>query len=115
MVKIIAPNKQYTGISAGVSFVHGEGETDNPHLIEWFKSKGYEVEVETKESTEPPKDEEADENEEEINEVESINFDEITVAEIKGKLDASDISYGTKETKEVLFEKLTNATNEPTE
>lgn len=43
MVKIIAPNKQYTGTSAGVSFVRGEGETDNPHLIEWFESKGYTI------------------------------------------------------------------------
>ena len=44
MAKIYAPNKQYTGISAGVSFINGVGETTDPHLIDWFKSKGYEVE-----------------------------------------------------------------------
>lgn len=44
MVKIYAPNEQYTGVSASVSFVNGVGETDDPHLIEWFKVKGYEVE-----------------------------------------------------------------------
>lgn len=43
MVKIIAPNKQYTGLSAGVFFVNGEGETDETHLIGWFRDKGYEV------------------------------------------------------------------------
>lgn len=44
MAKIIAPNEQYTGLSAGVSFVNGVGETDDQHLIEWFESKGYTVE-----------------------------------------------------------------------
>lgn len=44
MAKIIAPNKQYTGISASVSFINGEGETERPELIEWFKNHGYEVE-----------------------------------------------------------------------
>ncbi|MBG9737096.1 hypothetical protein [Paenibacillus alvei] len=44
MAKVIAPNKEYTGISAGVTFANGVGETDNPHLLEWFESKGYEVE-----------------------------------------------------------------------
>ena len=43
MAKIYAPNKEYNGISAGIYFTNGEAETDNPHLIEWFKEKGYEV------------------------------------------------------------------------
>ncbi len=45
MAKILAPNKQYTGVSAGVVFVNGAGETDNPALIIWFKEKGYIVET----------------------------------------------------------------------
>ncbi len=45
MAKIKAPNEEYNGISAGTYFVNGEAETDNPHLIEWFKEKGYEVEM----------------------------------------------------------------------
>lgn len=53
MAKIKAPNKDYTGVSAGVSFVKGEAETDNKWLIGWFKNKGYDV-VEEK----PPVDEE---------------------------------------------------------
>ena len=42
--KMYAPNKEYTGISAGVPFVNGVGETSDPHLISWFKRSGYEVE-----------------------------------------------------------------------
>jgi hypothetical protein len=44
MVKILCPNKQYSGVSASVTFVNGVGETDNPQLIDWFKSHGYNVE-----------------------------------------------------------------------
>jgi hypothetical protein len=44
MAKISAPNKQYSGISAGVTFINGVGETANPLLIAWFKEKGYKVE-----------------------------------------------------------------------
>lgn len=43
MVKIYAPNKEYTGMSAGVSFCNGVGETDTPRILEWFKSHGYSV------------------------------------------------------------------------
>lgn len=45
-MKIEAPNKQYSGVSAGVTFVNGVGETDQPHLIEWFLEHGYSVEKE---------------------------------------------------------------------
>lgn len=44
MAKVIAPNNQYSGLSAGVAFVNGVGETDNAHLLEWFEEKGYTVE-----------------------------------------------------------------------
>ena len=43
MAKIIAPNKQYTGISASVYFCNGIGETDSEDLINWFKEHGYSV------------------------------------------------------------------------
>lgn len=48
MAKILAPNKEYTGISASVPFINGEGHTDDLRLIEWFKDHGYEV-IEEKE------------------------------------------------------------------
>lgn len=50
MAKILAPNKSYTGMSASVAFCNGVGETDDKHLIDWFKKHGYEV-VEEKEET----------------------------------------------------------------
>lgn len=45
MAKVFAPNKQYTGISANVVFKDGVGETSDPHLLKWFRDKGYTVEA----------------------------------------------------------------------
>ena len=42
-MKIYSPNKDYTGVSASVPFCSGAGETEDPHLIEWFKDHGYKV------------------------------------------------------------------------
>lgn len=42
-MKIIAPNKNYTGVSAGVAFANGVGECENPDTIAWFKAHGYGV------------------------------------------------------------------------
>lgn len=50
MAKIYAPNKQYTGISAGVPFAAGVGESDNPVRLAWFREHGYDV---TEESATP--------------------------------------------------------------
>ena len=57
MPKIYAPNKEYTGISAGVPFVNGVGEASDSHIIEWFKRSGYEVEEQEEQVEEPPKPE----------------------------------------------------------
>lgn len=54
MAIIEAPNKGYTGISAGVAFCNGAGRTDNKHLIQWFKDHGYTVK---KETPDPPETE----------------------------------------------------------
>ena len=43
-MKIKSLNKDYTGVSASVPFCNGVGETEDPHLIQWFKEHGYEVE-----------------------------------------------------------------------
>ena len=43
-MKIYAPVKNANGVYASVRFVNGVGETDNPRLIEWFKSHGYTLE-----------------------------------------------------------------------
>ncbi|WP_244832959.1 hypothetical protein [Clostridium sp. BJN0001] len=52
MAKILAPNKNYTGVSASVSFCNGIGTTDKPELKEWFKNHNYQViEEEIKDKT----------------------------------------------------------------
>lgn len=48
-MKIFAPVKDAKGVWASVRFVDGVGETDNPKLINWFKSHGYTVEGESNE------------------------------------------------------------------
>lgn len=46
-MKIYAPVKDANGVWASVTFVNGVGETDNPHLLEWFMNHGYKLEKET--------------------------------------------------------------------
>lgn len=55
MARVFAPNEQYTGVSASVSFINGVGETDNPHLLQWFENRGYTVERLEKEPEKEPK------------------------------------------------------------
>ena len=43
-MKIYAPVKNTNGVYASVRFVNGVGETDNPRLIEWFRTHGYTLE-----------------------------------------------------------------------
>ena len=44
MFKITIPtNKSYTGVTAGVAFVNGEGKTDRQWIADWFLENGYEV------------------------------------------------------------------------
>ncbi len=59
MARIIAPNKNYNGISASITFRDGVGETGNPYLIKWFREHGYKVEEplesgQNQETSEPP-------------------------------------------------------------
>jgi hypothetical protein len=58
-MKIYAPVKDANGIWATVRFVNGVGETDNPRLIEWFKSHGYKVPLEEPTETQIQRVEEA--------------------------------------------------------
>lgn len=43
MAIIYAPNKDYNGATGPVQFVRGVGETNDAHLVAWFKSHGYQV------------------------------------------------------------------------
>lgn len=49
-MKIVAPNSEYTGVSASVPFCNGIGYTDDKNLIRWFKEHGYHVEDEKAQS-----------------------------------------------------------------
>jgi len=46
MAKITAPNKEFTGKRGTVAFVDGVAETDDPHMLTYFKRHGYAVEGE---------------------------------------------------------------------
>ena len=42
-MKVYAPNKQYSGISAGIPFVNGEADVPKER-VDWFRTHGYTVE-----------------------------------------------------------------------
>lgn len=42
---VIRTKENFDGYRGSVLFKRGRGETDNPYLIEWFKSHGYIVDV----------------------------------------------------------------------
>lgn len=42
-MKIFTKVPDFTGIRASVMFVNGQGDTDDPALIEWFRNNGYVV------------------------------------------------------------------------
>lgn len=75
MVKIIARNENYYGISASVKFEKGVGYTSDPRLIQWFSENGYTVVKEKSEQQEIKlifeEEKQADEKMGEIKEVES--------------------------------------------
>lgn len=81
VAKIIAPNKNYNGLSASVMFVNGIGECTDPYLISWFKKKGYRVE-------------------------EELNLDKMTVLELKEYAEANGIDLGGLSKKAEILEKL---------
>lgn len=39
--RVYCNNQNYNGISAGVNFVDGVGETSIPRLASWFRERGY--------------------------------------------------------------------------
>ena len=93
MAKVYAPNKQYVGVSAGVSFVNGVGECTNPYLLDWFKSKGYRIE-EPEDNKEPEDDAE----------LENMTLEELQVyAEEKG------IDLGKATSQEGILKKILEA------
>ncbi len=103
MAKIFAPNKQYNGISAGIPFLMGVGETTDSYLIDWFKSKGYGVEEPEEIYDEVPEPEEP-ENE--------FNLDEWTVEELIKFAEVNQIDIGKATSKEGILKKIADAAEE---
>lgn len=85
-MKILSPNKQYTGNSAGVEFVQGIGHCTNPHLISWFQEKGYTVVEEDKD--------------------EDLDFKKMTVKKLKEYAEANGIDLGEATKKADILEKI---------
>lgn len=86
-MKVYSPNKSYIGVSAGVAFANGVGETEDPRLIEWFKDRGYTVE-----SSASP--------------VETEDAPGMTKNEIMAELDTLGVEYNTSAKKADLLELL---------
>lgn len=90
-MKIYAPNKDANGIYASVLFVNGVGETDNPRLIEWFRTHGYNVPVENEpQFTQSVKNDQIEVENEAIETVETMGypdkektFEEMTPIELR--------------------------------
>lgn len=92
-MKIYAPVKDANGVWCSVLFVNGVGETDKPHLIEWFKEHGYRIEKCDK-SIENSF-EKLDMSEEILNNVsETIDFDSMTPNELREWMKAN--GYGSQ-------------------
>jgi hypothetical protein len=43
MTTILAPNRKHNGISAGVRFTAGVGQTDHPAALAYFRKAGYTI------------------------------------------------------------------------
>lgn len=101
MAKIIAPNKSYTGVSASIAFCNGEGNTNNPILINWFKMHGYEViEDAAEESLKvPPSD----------NEDKEKQLSEMDIEELKAYAEEKRIDIGKATSQAGILEKIKEA------
>lgn len=104
MAKIIAPNKSYTGVSASVAFCNGEGNTDDKHLIKWFKDHGYTVEEPASETV----DSTAGTNTET-----SIDLNTMTVEQLTAYAQEKGIDIGQATTQAGILKKIQDATTTP--
>lgn len=93
MAKIYSPNKSYTGVSASIAFSKGIGETEDTHLIEWFKEHGYKIVEETEQNQQTNI-----ENEKPV--------DEMTVDELKAYAEGKNIDLTGLTKKEDILNKI---------
>lgn len=89
MAKIIAPNKSYTGVSASVAFCNGVGETEDKHLIGWFKEHKYQIIEDAKDPDQQEK-----------------TLDEMTVEELVAYAEEKGIDIGKATSQTGIIEKI---------
>lgn len=92
MAKIYSPNESYVGVSASVAFSKGVGETEDKHLIEWFKQHGYKVD-------------ETEQNQQ-TNTGNEKPIDEMTVDELKAYAEGKNIDLTGLTKKEDILNKI---------
>ena len=92
-MKIYAPVKDATGTWCSVRFINGVGETDNPSLINWFKSHGYKVQDEQRADVGKKVDESNVVNEDKIAD-NNVDFESMTPNELRDWMREN--GYGTK-------------------
>jgi hypothetical protein len=123
MAKICSPNKQYTGISAGVVFSQGVGETTNEYLIDWFKKRGYDVEedlqVPDSDDSDPgpidpgninPDNSDPDNSDPDATDLgELIELDALTAEELIKFAEINSIDIGKATSKEGILKKIAEA------
>lgn len=97
-MKIYAPVRDFNGWRNNVRFVNGVGETDESHLIEWFKLKGYNVETPLEKCDEVP--------EKPLEKCDEMDFDNMTPLELRDWAKANGLGTAIKNTrnKEKLLE-----------
>lgn len=88
MAKVTAPNNKFSGQSYGVQFMNGVGETDDKWLLQLFAEKGYTVDEEQQEQ------------------VESIDLSELDAKGLKEVATERGIEYQKNATKEQMLELL---------
>lgn len=105
MAKIYAPNERYAGVTAGVSFSNGVGETEDKWAIQWFKYKGYKVEDEPEENPNAGAEEEIETAQTEAQDERGkhIDLEIMTVPELKELAKEQNVSgYGRMKKDELI-------------
>lgn len=107
MAKLYAPNKKYTGVTAGVAFAAGVGECDTEHLLKWFRTKGYRVEGDPEDVK--PEDVSdsgnADGGTDALSELKK-HLEEMELEELQERAEAEDIDLGRASSKEGIIKKI---------
>jgi len=84
-MKVYAPVKDFNGWRNNVRFVNGVGETNDPRMIEWFRTHGYKVPLEQSVDNLiiPSTNEQIESKNDKVIVTSEPNFDEMTPNELR--------------------------------